>query len=264
MFDFALPACLAGVLAMLYLWQIAPRILPHRNLMLSDTSPRVFDARLQLGEESPVLGKTLAEAIALCGGDMRVVRVRAPERLYHAPARRRAAGRRSAPRAGHADQPQALRRRAEGNALLGRHHRRRRASPVRRQPDAGRDRGGRRLRAGPYQPALRAFPRSLPAGGTGAAPRRQGRVARERRDPGRDPRARRHSARAGRERSAGAHEAGNRLSRARRHGRPAENQQGDARARDPRRRGGVPRRWASCRSRSAPPWAVRCCSSPAV
>lgn len=76
MFDFALPAVLASVLAIIYLWKIAPMLLPERTLALADTSHRVFDARLLLDEKSVAVGKTLGEAIALCGGDMRVVRVR--------------------------------------------------------------------------------------------------------------------------------------------------------------------------------------------
>jgi di/tricarboxylate transporter len=76
MFDFALPACLASVVAILYLWKVAPLLLPERTLALADTSHRVFDARLLLDEKSLAVGKTLGEAIALCGGDLRVVRVR--------------------------------------------------------------------------------------------------------------------------------------------------------------------------------------------
>lgn len=76
MFDFALPAVLASVVAILYLWKIAPMLLPERTLALADTSHRVFDARLLLDDKSVAVGKTLGEAIALCGGDMRVVRVR--------------------------------------------------------------------------------------------------------------------------------------------------------------------------------------------
>lgn len=76
MFDFVKPAAIAFGVAIVYLWLIAPRLLPDRELSLQDTSARLFDARLLLGEDSPVIGKTLSEAIALCGGDIRVVRVR--------------------------------------------------------------------------------------------------------------------------------------------------------------------------------------------
>lgn len=76
LFDFALPASIAACVGILYLWLIAPRLLPERESKLMDPSPRVFDARLLLSEGSHATGKSLADAIALTGGDMKVVRVR--------------------------------------------------------------------------------------------------------------------------------------------------------------------------------------------
>jgi di/tricarboxylate transporter len=76
MFDFALPAVMAGGVAIIYLWLIAPRLLPERSIYLEDASPRLFDARLHLDAESLAVDKTLADAMALTGGDMNVVRIR--------------------------------------------------------------------------------------------------------------------------------------------------------------------------------------------
>ncbi|NKB98568.1 MAG: SLC13 family permease [Pseudomonadales bacterium] len=76
LFDFALPASIAACVAIVYLWVIAPRLLPARESGISDLSPRLFDARLLLTAESPAVEKTLAEAISLTGGDMNVVRIR--------------------------------------------------------------------------------------------------------------------------------------------------------------------------------------------
>ena len=76
MFDFAKPAMLAGIVAIIYLWLIAPKMLPQREFQLLDYSPRLFDARLRLNENSPVVGKRLSEAIALAGGELKVVRIR--------------------------------------------------------------------------------------------------------------------------------------------------------------------------------------------
>ena len=76
MFDFAKPAMLAGIVAITYLWLIAPKMLPQREFQLLDYSPRLFDARLRLNENSPVVGKRLSEAIALAGGELKVVRIR--------------------------------------------------------------------------------------------------------------------------------------------------------------------------------------------
>ena len=76
LFDFALPACIAGTVAILYLWIVAPRLLPDRESKLADPSPRYFEARLLLPEGAKVIGKTLSEAIAMTGGSMQAVRVR--------------------------------------------------------------------------------------------------------------------------------------------------------------------------------------------
>jgi len=76
LFDFAKPALLAGVVAVVYLWLIAPRLLPQREFQLLDYSPRLFDARLRLNDNSPFVGRPLSEAIASAGGEMRVVRIR--------------------------------------------------------------------------------------------------------------------------------------------------------------------------------------------
>ncbi len=79
MFDFAVPAAIAGCIALLYLWLIAPLILPDIDIELSDTSPRQFQARLILDEKSTVIGKTLAEAKELVGNKVRFERVRRGE-----------------------------------------------------------------------------------------------------------------------------------------------------------------------------------------
>ncbi|WP_371378907.1 SLC13 family permease [Thalassotalea aquiviva] len=72
MFDFALPALIASSVAMLYLWLIAPRILPSRTPTLPDTSPRLFTAYLNISEGSVAEGKTVTEIIALTDGQMQI------------------------------------------------------------------------------------------------------------------------------------------------------------------------------------------------
>ncbi|TNF89811.1 MAG: SLC13 family permease [Gammaproteobacteria bacterium] len=79
MFDFALPAAIAGGVAILYLWLVAPRLLPPRAIDLSNPSPRVFEARLQINEDSPFIDRTLADAIAASDGAMKVTRIRRGE-----------------------------------------------------------------------------------------------------------------------------------------------------------------------------------------
>lgn len=73
MFDFAVPAVLAGGVGIIYLWLIAPKILPERDLAISDSSARIFTAHLAVVKESPVDGKPLTEALSLTEGKMKVL-----------------------------------------------------------------------------------------------------------------------------------------------------------------------------------------------
>ena len=75
MFDFVRPAAIAGLVALLYLWLIAPRLLPERRPPLSDASSRVFTAQIVLEEDSPVAGETLATAIERTEGALRVEKI---------------------------------------------------------------------------------------------------------------------------------------------------------------------------------------------
>ncbi len=75
MFDFLLPAAIAGSIGIAYLWLVVPRIIPEREPTLADTSPRVFSAHLAILEGSPVEGKTLAEARKKVDGAMKVTSV---------------------------------------------------------------------------------------------------------------------------------------------------------------------------------------------
>lgn len=81
MFDFALPVIVAGSAGLLYLWLIAPRLLPKRQALLSDTSPRVFDAVLYINSESFANGKTLAEVLEKTERRMKVDRIHRGEGL---------------------------------------------------------------------------------------------------------------------------------------------------------------------------------------
>ncbi|WP_319467235.1 SLC13 family permease [uncultured Pseudodesulfovibrio sp.] len=73
MFDFVVPAVLAGGVGILYLWLVAPRILPKRDIAISDSSARIFTAHLAVVEGSPVAGKPLTEALSLTEGKMKVL-----------------------------------------------------------------------------------------------------------------------------------------------------------------------------------------------
>ncbi len=85
MFDFFVPAVAAGGLGILYLWLIAPRLLPERSGALSDASPRYFSARLNITEGSFCDGKTLIEAMKKTGGLLKVNRIRRGENTHLVP-----------------------------------------------------------------------------------------------------------------------------------------------------------------------------------
>jgi len=82
MFDFSLPVLAAGSLGILYLWLVAPRLLPERHMPLTDISPRVFDALLYIGESSFANGRTLAEVLKRTDGQMKVTRIQRGEDLF--------------------------------------------------------------------------------------------------------------------------------------------------------------------------------------
>ncbi len=72
MFDFALPAMIAGGVGLLYLWIIAPRLMPYREARLPTVSPRHFSAQLRIHDDSIVNGKPLSKVIELAGGNLEV------------------------------------------------------------------------------------------------------------------------------------------------------------------------------------------------
>jgi di/tricarboxylate transporter len=82
MFDFALPVAIAGGFGLLYLWLVAPRLLPDRTPLLQDTSPRLFNAALYVNEGSYAAGRTLSEVLAKTEGRMRVDRIQRTESLF--------------------------------------------------------------------------------------------------------------------------------------------------------------------------------------
>ena len=85
MFDFIAPAALAAIPGLLFLWLVAPRLLPDKAPSFVNASPRIFDAQLHLTEASPVVGKTLADAKKLTQGEMHVLSVRRPPELVITP-----------------------------------------------------------------------------------------------------------------------------------------------------------------------------------
>ena len=82
MFDFLLPAVIAGSIGIAYLWLLAPRIIPKREQPLTDTSPRIFAAHLAVLEGSSAEGKAVAEVIEMTDGAMKIRSVeRGPDKF---------------------------------------------------------------------------------------------------------------------------------------------------------------------------------------
>ena len=75
MFDFFLPVVIAGSFAMVYLWLIVPYFIEERKAPFSDTSPRIFTAKLMITEESSSKDQALNELILKTDGMMKVLRI---------------------------------------------------------------------------------------------------------------------------------------------------------------------------------------------
>ena len=85
MFDFFLPALIAGSIGIVYLWLVAPRLLPVRNAPMNDASPRVFAAQLRIPDDSFAVDKPLSEVIQHAGSTMQVKRIRRGSDSYIMP-----------------------------------------------------------------------------------------------------------------------------------------------------------------------------------
>lgn len=82
MFDFALPVLIAAVPGILFLWLVAPRLIPERKPPMSDIAPRVFKSILYITADSYANGRTLTEARAKTENRMRIERVQRGENLF--------------------------------------------------------------------------------------------------------------------------------------------------------------------------------------
>jgi di/tricarboxylate transporter len=74
-FDFLLPASFAAAAGILYLWVLAPRMIPDRASPLAAIEPRVFRAVIRVEADSAFEGKTLAEVIRDLDRACRIERV---------------------------------------------------------------------------------------------------------------------------------------------------------------------------------------------
>ena len=81
MFEWVLPVAIVGGVAILFLWLIAPRLLPDRTPPMADTSPRIFSSQLHVKEGGFSDGKTLSEVLAKADG-LRIEKIQRSESLF--------------------------------------------------------------------------------------------------------------------------------------------------------------------------------------
>jgi len=81
MFEWVLPVAMVGGAGLLFLWLVAPRLLPDRTPPMADTSPRVFSAQLHVKEGGFADGKALSEVLAKADGQMRIDKIQRGENL---------------------------------------------------------------------------------------------------------------------------------------------------------------------------------------
>ena len=81
MFEWVMPVAIVGGVALVFLWLVAPRLLPNRTPPMADTTPRVFSAQLHVKEGGFADGKTLSDVLAKAGGNMRIDKIQRSESL---------------------------------------------------------------------------------------------------------------------------------------------------------------------------------------
>ncbi|MGI9222798.1 MAG: SLC13 family permease [Woeseiaceae bacterium] len=81
MFEWVVPVAIVGGVAIIFLWLVAPRLLPDRTPPMADTSPRVFSAQLHVKEGGASDGKTLSEVLAKADG-LRIDRIQRSDSLF--------------------------------------------------------------------------------------------------------------------------------------------------------------------------------------
>ena len=85
MFDFMLPVAIVGSVGILFLWLIAPKILPERTPPMADTSPRIFNCQLLINEDGFAAGMELSELLAKTNGEIRIEKIQRSDSLFLSP-----------------------------------------------------------------------------------------------------------------------------------------------------------------------------------
>ncbi|MDM3869921.1 SLC13 family permease [Porticoccus sp. W117] len=82
MFDFFVPGLVMMGVGVLYLWLIAPRLLPTRGALVDDDSPRIFTAHIYIPEDSHCVDCTVREIIEKTDGNIQITRIRRSKQNY--------------------------------------------------------------------------------------------------------------------------------------------------------------------------------------
>ncbi|MGI9232489.1 MAG: SLC13 family permease [Woeseiaceae bacterium] len=82
LFDFVLPVAIVGGFGILFLWLVAPRMIPDRTPPMADTSPRIFSAQLHVKEGGFAAGRSLSELLAKADGNLRVDKIQRTDSLF--------------------------------------------------------------------------------------------------------------------------------------------------------------------------------------
>ena len=82
LFEWVLPVAIVGGVGLLFLWLVAPRLLPDRTPPMADTSPRIFSAQLHVKEGGFADGKSLSEVLAKADGSLRIDKIQRTESLF--------------------------------------------------------------------------------------------------------------------------------------------------------------------------------------
>ena len=82
MFEWVLPVTMVGGIGLLFLWLVAPRMLPDRTPPMADTSPRIFNAQLHVKDGGFADGKSLSEVLAKADGSLRIEKIQRSESLF--------------------------------------------------------------------------------------------------------------------------------------------------------------------------------------
>ncbi len=82
MFEWVLPVAIVGGVGLIYLWLVAPRLIPDRTPPMADTSPRIFSAQLHVKEGGFADGRSLSEVLAKADGNLRIDKIQRTDTLF--------------------------------------------------------------------------------------------------------------------------------------------------------------------------------------